>query len=304
MKKIILSLALISLAYSCKKEEKNEQKTLENTATATTKTSFPLPPVYMDSSKSEEEILNHIKQRKEEIINILENSSSQKNNLIYENYKKENDSALALLTLKETHLLEEFFTFYDYNPDTDKHIIKVPEKYKKLVDRFNQVGIEFWDIGEADTELRMFPDFYFKIFNGKLTADYQKYLETITEEDKVLFQSDAAISIPWRDVAKRVEVREKFLHDYPTSKLKKVIERELQLYRYAYILGLDNTSTQNDEGGFTTENLQEFHRFIKENPNSETTEIINQLLTMPKDREKVFDFVNKWLNYPYGKPLD
>jgi len=304
MKKITLHLALISLLFSCKKEEKTAEKITDTKKVTSVQSSFPLPPVFLDASKSEDEILSHLQQRKNEIIHILENSSAQKNDLVYEHYKKENDSALALLTVKEAHLLEEFFQFYDYHSDTQESVLKIPEKYKKLVDRFNQTGIEFWDVGEAYTELRMFPDYYLNIFSGIVSSDYQKYIETIAQEDAVLFQSDAAISISWRDVAKRVEVREEFLNNFPASRLKNTVEKELQLYRYAYLLGLDNTSTQNDEGGFTPENLQEYHRFIKENPASETTEIIKQMISMPKDREKVFDFINRKLNYPYGVPLD
>lgn len=304
MKKLTVSLALITLLYSCKKEKKITEKPAENSKITHTQSNYQQPPIYLDSLQSEDKIVSHLQQRKNEIISLLENSSSEKNNLIYENYKKENDSALALLSVKQANLLDSFYEFYDYIPETDKTTIKVPEKYKKTYDLFTKAEIEFWDVGEAYTELRMFPDFYLKIFNGKLTPDYQMYVETIAVEDKVLFQSDAAVAIPWRDVAKRVEVREKFLHDFPTSKLKPIVEKELQLYRYAYLLGLDNTSTQNDDGGFTPENLKEFHRFIKENPASETTKIIKQLLAMPKERQKVFDFVNNWLHYPYGEPLD
>lgn len=299
MKKLILSLAILSLVYSCKKEEKNTKKPSEETKITNTPTPYPLPPVYLDSLRSENEILSHLQHRKTEIISMLENSSSEKNNLMYENYKKENDSALALLTLKETHLLDQFFEFYVYHPETDTSTLKVPEKYKKTVDSYTQTGIEFWDVGEAYTELRMLPDFYFNIFNGKLTADYQKYLEIMKEEDKVLFQSDASISIPWRDVAKRVEVREKFLQDFPSSKLNTTINEELQSYKYAYLLGYDNTSTQNDEGGFIPENLQEFQRFMKENPKSETSAMLKTMLSMPKDRERMYQFVNDKLNLPY-----
>lgn len=301
MKKITLSLIIISLLHSCKKEEKSIEKPSENIKITKTQSSYSLPPVYLDSLRSENEILSHLQQRKNEIISILENSTPQKNDLIYENYKKENDSALALLGIKQVHLLESFYEFYNYNPETEKSTLKVPEKYKKTVDSYTQTGIEFWDVGEAYTELRMLPDFYFNIFNGKLTADYQKYLEIIKEEDKILFQSDASISIPWRDVAKRVEVREKFLQDFPTSKLNKTINEELQGYKYAYLLGYDNTPTQNDDGGFTPENLQEFQRFIKENPKSETSELLKIMLSMPKDREKMYQFVNRKLNLPYGE---
>lgn len=294
MKKLILSLAILSLVYSCKKEEKNIEKTSEKA-----KISYALPPVYLDSLRSENEIISHLQHRKNEINSLLENSSPEKNNLLYENYKKENDSALALLTLKQTHLLDQFFEFYVYHPETDTSTLKVPEKYKKTVDSYKQTGIEFWDVGEAYTELRMLPDFYFNIFNGKLTADYQKYLEIMKEEDKVLFQSDASISIPWRDVAKRVEVREKFLQDFPSSKLNTTINEELQSYKYAYLLGYDNTSTQNDEGGFIPENLQEFQRFMKENPKSETSAMLKTMLSMPKDRERMYQFVNDKLNLPY-----
>ncbi|KMQ68410.1 hypothetical protein ACM39_07795 [Chryseobacterium sp. FH2] len=300
MKKIIVSITLISLLYSCKKEEKTAEITSKNNETASIKINFNLPPVYLDSLKSEKEILNHLQQRKKEIIKLLENSSSpEENDLIYENYRKENDSALVLLEGKQAGLLEKFYEFYDYNPETEKSILKIPESEKETVRSYGQSGIEFWDIGEAITELRMFPDFYSKIFNGKLTPDYQRYLGFVSEENKVLFVSDASISIPWSDVAKRVLARESFLNDFPASKLDKKVQGELQEYRAAYLLGYDNTPTQNDGGGFTAENLKEFQRFLKENPKSETSAIIKTMLAMPKDRYEMYRFVNHKLGLPY-----
>lgn len=122
------------------------------------------------------------------------------------------------------------------------------------------------------------------------------YLEMITAEDQVLFQSDAAISISWRDVAKRVESREKFLIDFPNSKLTKEIKQELKEYQFAYLLGYDNTQTH-EQGKLNPENVEEFKRFIRENPNSETSTIIKELLPKDFDRDGIFDFVTKKIGY-------
>ncbi|KUJ51026.1 hypothetical protein AR685_12430 [Chryseobacterium sp. JAH] len=71
-----------------------------------TENSMIQPPVFLDSLKTENEILKHLQNRKIEISSHLKNSSPENAGEIYENLKKENDSAVLLLALKQMVLLE------------------------------------------------------------------------------------------------------------------------------------------------------------------------------------------------------
>jgi len=294
-KKTLYLLLLFTLVYSCKKEEQ-KIKTLDQNTNITIQNLPKNPPIYLDSLATENEIIVHIQKRPQEISSILKSTSPEEANILYENLKKENNSALALLQIKKQQLLERYYEYSDYDPLTQVYSMKFPKEVETLVKDYHDAGIEFWEIGEGYTDLRMLPSYYFNLFNGKLSPDYQMYLDFITAEDEVLFQSDAAISIPWRDVAKRVEVREKFLKDFPRSKLIAEIKQELKEYQYAYLLGYDNTQT-NEQGKFNPENVEEFNRFIRENLKSETSVIIKEMLPKIFDRDQLHDFVTKKIGY-------
>lgn len=291
IKKPYFFLVSILFFISCRKETEQslpKRKPMDKTVIQ----NISLPPVYLDSLKTESEILLHIQNRTTEISELLKNSSAENADEIYENLKKENDSALVLLTKKQTSLLDRYYEFNVYDNETQISTQKFPDDVKKTIEYYEKTGIEFWEVGEGMTELRMFPDYYMKLFEGKLTKDYDRYLEIITEEDQVLFAADAGIIIPWRDVAKRIEVREEFLTVFPVSNLKKRVENELKEYRYAYLVGYDNTQT-NEQGKFFPENLKEFKRFIKENPESETSKIIVEMLAYEGNNDELWNFVKK-----------
>ncbi|SEV98232.1 hypothetical protein [Kaistella antarctica] len=296
MTKKILYLLLFSLIiYSCKKEEQ-KIKTVDQTIEVATQNLPKDPPIYLPSSAPENEIITHIKKRQQVLSLLLKSVAPEKADELYKNLIKENDSALTLLQIRKETLLEKYYGYSDYDPQTQVYTMKFPKEVEKLVKDYRAAGIEFWEIGEGYTELRMLPTYYFKLFAGKFSPDYQTYLEMITAEDQVLFQSDAAIRISWRDVAKRVESREKFLIDFPNSKLIKEIKQQLKEYQYAYLLGYDNTQTH-EQGKLNPENLEEFKRIIRENPNSETSTIIKELLPNDFDRDGIFDFVTKRIGY-------
>ena len=296
MTKKTLYLLLFSVTiYSCKKEEE-KIKTVDQTVEVATQNAPEDPPIYLHSSATENEIITHTKKRQQDISLLLKSAAPDKADELYKNLIKENDSALSLLQIRKETLLEKYYGYSDYDPQTKIYKMKFPKEVQKMVKDYGAAGIEFWEIGEGYTELRMLPEYYFKLFDGKLSRDYQTYLEMITAEDEVLFQSDAAISISWRDVAKRVESREKFLIDFPNSKLIKEIKQQLKEYQYAYLLGYDNTQTH-EQGKLNPENVEEFKRFIRENPNSETSTIIKELLPKDFDRDGIFDFVTKKIGY-------
>lgn len=263
------------------------------------------PPVYLDSLKTTDQILQHITKRTTDIKTILTTSSPDAADKIYDNFKKENDSAMVLLMQKNQKFLEDFYQYIEYDDKTEITTLKIPDSLKPKVAKFEKAGVEFWDVGEAITELRMNPDFYFRLFNGKITPDYQRYLEIITEEDKVLFQADASISIPWPDVARRIEVREDFFREFKESQLLPKVRKDLAFYRYAYLLGFDNTPTFNngpsDDSSttFLSENIKEFQRFMKAHPDSETTKMIREMLVKSFKRDEIYEWATAKTNFSW-----
>lgn len=282
MKTVAAISLLFLLIFSCKKTEKplptiqqvTEQKPEQQ------KTAVKYPPVYTDSLHAEDEILQLMKNRQKDILELLQQSAPKQSVSIYKNYKKENDSALILLDYKNRDLLDNFYDFYDYNEKTGVSKLKVPDSLKGKVNKITSAGIEFWDIGEGYHELRMLPDFYKKIFGNHASPDLRDYLAQTAEEGKVLFQADAGIIVSWDEIASRLLFRENFLKKYPASQLSDIIKDELEFYRSSYILGMDNTPTLYDEGGFHEIPMKSFRKFISNNPDSETAIFLKSFINL------------------------
>ena len=134
-------------------------------------------------------------------------------------------------------------------------------------------------MGEGDVEIRTQPYFYYNIFAKYVTADFYDYLKILREEDAVLYEADAGLSISFEDLGERIVVWEGFLRKHPnTGLLENVLERYFT-YQIDYLLGMDNTPTaeydeESEEYIFTPETLAEFTRFLRKYPDSPTTELI------------------------------
>ena len=287
--------SLSCLFLSCKNESQEISKLNTNKAPAEL-LSAKNPPVYFDVMSPESTIMDHLKSRRAEIELLLKGTDGEESNNLFYSLMKENDSALVLLSYEQEALLEKYAEYDECNLEKQIYTMNLPAEVGKLVEDYRKAGVEFWQVGEGMTVLRMFPDYYFDLFKRKVTPDYQTYLAMIAEEEKVLWVSDAAIIISWQELSERVVQREQFLRDYPTSKLSSTVKDELQGYRYAYLLGYDNTQTT-EQGAYNPENLVEFNRFVKANPESETTKIIKEMSSKVGDREKLFDFVTKKIGY-------
>ena len=86
-------LVSILIVISCRKETEqslSERKPVEKTVIPTTYK----PPVYLDSIKTESEIIKYIQDRTIEISDLLKNSPAVNADEIYENLKKENEKIM------------------------------------------------------------------------------------------------------------------------------------------------------------------------------------------------------------------
>lgn len=282
--KYILPLALVILMMACQ-EKKSSASANPETATRRAVAHLQPPPVYLDSTATEKQILDHLAKRRQDVEGFLRTATPEQADKTYEDYQKENDSAMVILMNRNTQLLEKYVNFFSYDEQTDSNRLTIPKEYQQEIKNMGNHGVEFWYVGEGYTELRMNPDFYYKLFTGRLTPDFQRYLDFRTKEDKVLYSADAGILVPWEDIGGRILVRENFLKDFPNSKLAPEIKNQLKYYRLDYLLGQDNTpvfSGVNEYADKIDEEIyREFLRFMKANPTSETTEMLTELLKNP-----------------------
>lgn len=287
MRYVFVLISLLVL-FSCndKKTSTEKSSVVAESSPETPKAAYQQPPVYLDSAATEMQILEHLGKRKTEMDALLKDATSEKANELYLNYIKENDSAVYILSNRKTKLLDKYVDFMQYDEKTGTNPLVIPKEHQQEIKNIESKGVEFWYVGEGYTELRMNPDFYYKMFNGKLTPDYQRWLDFTTKEEKDLYAADAGIIVPWKEIGDRILTREKFLKDFPKSKLLKDIKGQLKIYRWDYFAGQDNTPVfpgyEETENVMDEDVAKEYQRFMKANPNSETTNILKELLKEPK----------------------
>lgn len=204
----------------------------------------------------------------------VKTATPQEANTLYDKLIIENNELIDKISEKEANLLDEYYThFSGTNND------KPDEEAKTKSSILKTAGLEIWDIGEGMAEVRTVPDYYKNIFSGKVTKDYQVYIDILAEDDKILYQADATISISWQDLGDRLINWENFTLNYPESNLIKEGTGWYKLYQYAYLNGYDNTPTgEHDSDKLYPEIREAFEEFITSYPLSPTTPYIKQLL--------------------------
>lgn len=155
-KKTFYLLLFSLIIYSCKKEEE-KIKTVDQMVEVVAQNGHGDPPIYLPSSATENEIITHIKKRQQEVSLLLKSAAPEKADELYKNLIKENDSAQTLLQIRKEILLDKYYGYSDYDPQTQVYTMKFPKEVEKLVKDYRATGIEFWEIGEGYTELRMLP---------------------------------------------------------------------------------------------------------------------------------------------------
>ena len=206
---------------------------------------------------------------KSEIIKKLQKTTPKKANQLYLSYLKENQKIIDCINREDSWYTDNFYSLNEISS-------KVMTAKERDMDRY---GLYFWELGEGYVEIRTMPYFYYNIFAKYVTVDFYDYLKILREEDAVLYQADAGLSISFEDLGERIVVWEGFLRKHPnTVLLKNVLERYFT-YQIDYLLGMDNTPTaeydeESEEYIFTPETLAEFTRFLRKHPDSPTIELI------------------------------
>lgn len=195
-------------------------------------------------------------------------------NALYDKLTSENNERIGKISEKEANMLDGYYTHFTgtYNDKPDNEL-----KTKNRI--LAKAGLEIWDVGEGMAEIRTVPEYYKNFFSGRVTKDYQTYIDILAEDDKILWAADAGIGISWQDLGKRLINWENFTIHYPESNLIKEGERWYKLYRYAFFNGYDNTPTgEHDSDKLYPEVKKAFEQFVEKYPSSPSTPYVKQLL--------------------------
>lgn len=277
MKKISLLLLSLAIATGCKKEETTTETVAQDTIAPTETTSAAAGK---DSTLI---FVAQIVKNKQQALAQLKGASAEKANEIYDKLFASDMEALGAINNFEGSFLETAHATDDAS---------VAKRLKALENKIKPADLEIWDIGEGMVVVRTVADYYKNIFSGKVTADYDEAISIVANDEKELWEADAAVSIPWKDLGERVITWENFIKKYPESKFRKEAEGAYKMYRYAFLLGLDNTQViEITNNQMDAEARKAFTEFVKNYPDSETTTYVKMLLEDVNNKDKVAEVV-------------
>lgn len=89
----------------------------------------------------------------------------------------------------------------------------------------------------------------YKEFRSRATEDMQAYIDLMAKESDEPAVKDAALVIPWEEVARRALACESFVAAYPDSPRAAMADRIRKDYTYITFRGIDNSPLFEREGG-------------------------------------------------------
>ena len=238
-----------------------------------------------DSNKLFEEF----KMIKEEISEVLKNSTQEEANKMYKDYLEDNNKILEKINENDYTMLDN--AFYIGEGDIDKEKLNKQNKY------LDSYGLEVTQI-EDGFMLTEKKDFYYNIFKNYVSDDYKEFLK-LRSEDIDYFEDSNSFDKYLEIIADKIVAWEKFLEKYPDSKLKRKAQNMSYTYRAGYIFRLTSSETRESlMNGKANDAVKEFNRFIKKYPNSPTSDIIKYYLENYKE-EDIDTLISKKLNKNY-----
>lgn len=242
------------LLYACGETGK---KTKTNQSTQTAARADSVAQSIEVPALPTEQYIAEILRRREAITKQLPSLSPESAAEQYRSLSQFLDTAVAGISQNESKWLDTYINYYSEAASKYLPPPEVEAKIKLLA----TAGIEPWGIGEGYTELRIVPEFYTKLFQHSLPADYQQYLQLRADEDTVLYSADAGLMISFHDIGLRVVNWEKFLQDHPKSIFTANAREQYKYYLTDYLFGQDNTpafDTHSDLSTLLPENKAEY----------------------------------------------
>lgn len=282
-------IVLIFCLFSCKQNNVNVDEQPEDTVTTVDpdlerKLQYESEKKYsigvIDSTISNTYLLQIIAYQ-HELAFLLKDADSVKANGLYEDFSKKMISSLTDYNFSNSEILDNYVNYESAD---------VPKEWQEKIEKLKKYDIELIYEGEGFHSFQYRHDYFYKTFKGKVTKDLEAFLYNYSEDDKNVFQMDAGIVVPWKDVRARVLRWEKYIKKYPESRYNVTAKEVFAYYLQSYLLGMDNTGTYElSTKEIYPEIQQEFLIFIKENPNTFSTEVVKDFLDFFEYAKKQYD---------------
>jgi hypothetical protein len=226
--------------------------------------------IFFPDSTSSETFLRNIITIEKELDSLLQIKNNLEANLLYEDYSAKLIENLTSYNFANSTILDNYI---NYHPN------EIPEEWKKQINQLKNLGIELVYEGEGYYSFQFKNNYFYQLFKGKVTTDLESFLQNYAEDDKVVFQIDAGIVVPWKDIRKRIIRWENFIINNPESRYNTTAKEVYAFYLRSYLLGMDNTRTYEWETREIYPEIKaDFIEYIQQNPNTFGTELTKEFL--------------------------
>lgn len=278
MKKLIY-LFLILCAFSCKENSNKSVETVKETSTKNESETKNQTQVIekefqtnLDEYVSLIDSLNvydieSIQVLKEYVLNELKVPNELADSAYYlflEFFYTSANNLTDSLETKYSNLIEKL-----YRQDEDS---EVREFYRLL----NSCGLDLF-MTEGMFYVDVQSDFFYNTFKNNLSPSLKTYLQLRNSELKNAFSEDAMLLIPFDNLAERVYYWEKYLTDYPETKLINEANYYYKTYLQTLLTGLANTSLFDWESKILLQPVKEIYEsYLKKYPETKSGMIVRE----------------------------
>ncbi|WP_040660337.1 hypothetical protein [Neisseria shayeganii] len=218
--------------------------------------------------------------RTRQVQNALQHATPEQATALYRQHQQDIRSLLQTLNQQEeAFLAHDYHNMMEYDAESDSHRpnAELREKQRRLA----ALGLQYEHVGEGIILISVLPDYYLKLFGRHLPADEHDFLYLQTKHERSAAE-DAGLTLSWDQLGKRLHEWENWLQQHPDSPRQAQANCQYRRHQMLYLEGIDNTPATDHQGRLLPEVKRSWQAFAQTHPNSDTTHLIESLLSEPR----------------------
>ncbi len=275
---VYISLIFSSVFISCQKEKGSLN--IDSEKDTITEVIYSNDPDYVLSNKNAQELVEHLESEQNTLKQKLKKANKKEAEALYLDYYKRLGTIVDSINTAEVNTLKSYHEFKENKPDS---ILRKENTY-------NKVNLYFRKIDSNHYDFRIKPGYYYKLFQNKVSREYQEYMKLRYDEHKLVYDSQINNKKVSLEEQRDLIIKwEKFITTYKDFKFIDYAKKSFTDNLTTYLFG---TSTQPTFEVTTkklyVENEQEYIYFVKKNPKLISAEITKAFLKHFYENDKNF----------------
>jgi hypothetical protein len=147
---------------------------------------------------------------------------------------------------------------------------------REFLGLLNDCGLDLFS-AEGNFYVDVQPDFFYETFKNNSSPSFKTFIELRNRDLKNAFSENAMLLISFNNLADRIYNWDKYLNDYPDTKLINEANYFLKIYLETYLSGMDNTRLFDRESRILVPEVkQSYESYIKNHADTKSGMIIQE----------------------------